>query len=75
MSQEAREDREQKRIQQELEEADTITDWAKFAQYCCILKDITVIPKDGNVPRSMTLIKLSEDSPPSIIYSMEITER
>ena len=75
MSQEAREGREQRRIQQELEEADTITDWAKFAQYSGILKDITDIPKDGNVSRSMTLIKLSKDSPPSIIYSMEITER
>ena len=39
------------------------------------LLNIVTYRKDGNVARSMALIKLSEDSPPSIIYSMEITER
>ena len=73
VSQEARENAQEEKLRQERLEADQICDWVSFIEYCHNLEELIVIPKQGS-HRSVSILRMSDDSPTSIIYSMEITE-
>ena len=49
-------------------------DGSNLTIYCSKVNGLTVMQKDDTPGRSLTLLKLSADSPPAIIFSIEVTE-
>ena len=75
VSQEARSNAQEDIMTRKRLEDDEIRNWESFIGYCHKVRDLIVIPKQTTSPRSVSLLRLTDDSPPSIVYSIEITER
>ena len=74
VSQGARELAQRTRTIEKEKKADKIKGWIQFTKYCSKLNGLTVMQKDDTPGRSLTLLKLTADSPPAIIFSIEVTE-
>ena len=70
-SQEDKENTQEEKLRQQRLESDQICDWVSFIEYCYNLEELIIIPKQGS-PRSVSILRLSDDSPTSTIFSMEI---
>ena len=75
VSQEARSNAQEDIMTRKRLEDGEISNWESFIGYCHKVRDLIVIPKQTTSPRSVSLLRLTDDSPPSIVYSSEITER